>query len=191
MIDFLINMLPGIVPAVILYFCILPTRRKRLAMNSLKSSRSREVVFLLFLLFCGGLAVLTLTPRWFHLPSILAGELTPIPAFFQLGNFNLTFFNTIYPVPAPRVILIGNIVMFIPLGFVPVLLWKKCSILKAILIGFLSVLFIECWQLLIGRTFDVDDFLLNLIGIAIGALLCRILQRLIPTVKQTCYVQPL
>lgn len=191
MIDFLINMLPGIVPAVILYFCILPTRRKRLAMNSLKSSRSREVVFLLFLLFCGGLAVLTLTPRWFHLPSILAGELTPIPAFFQLGNFNLTFFNTIYPVPAPRVILIGNIVMFIPLGFVPVLLWKKCSIPKAILIGFLSVLFIECWQLLIGRTFDVDDFLLNLIGIAIGALLCRILQRLIPTVKQTCYVQPL
>ena len=190
-IDFLVNMLPGILPAAVLYFCLLPSRRKKLAMCALTSSCPREALLLLYMLFCGGLAVLTLTPRWFDLFAMLTGELTPIPSFFEWGNFNLTLFGTFSPAVSSRVILLGNIIMFIPLGFAPTLLWKKCSIPKVILIGFLSVLFIECWQLLIGRTFDVDDFLLNLIGIAIGAFLCRILQHLVPAVKQICYVQPL
>ncbi len=189
--DFLVRMLPGILPAAILYFCLLPIRRKKLAMRVLTSSRPREVLLLLFLLFCGGLAVLTLTPRWFHWLSILTGELTQIPPFFQLGNFNLTLFRTFSPDPTSMLILLGNIIMFIPLGFFPILLWQKCSIPKTALIGFLSVLFIECWQLLIGRTFDIDDFLLNLIGVSFGCLLCRALQNMIPKVKQIFYVQPL
>lgn len=191
MIAFLINMLPGIVPAAILYFCLLPIRRKKLTMHALESPRPREVLLLLFLLFCGWLAVLTLTPRWFDWFSIITGQLSPFPPFFQYGNFNLTLFGTFYPVPAPKVILIGNVIMFIPLGFAPVLLWKKCSVPKVILFGFLAIAFIECWQLLIGRTFDIDDFLLNLIGVIIGGLLCRVLQHLIPKLKQICYVQPL
>lgn len=188
---FLVNMLPGIVPAVILYFCLLPIRKKKLAARTMISSRTREILLLLYIIFCGGLAVLTLTPRWFDLPSMLNGELTPFPPFFQWGNFNLELFSTLLPFPASKVVLLGNIVMFIPLGFAPSLLWEKMSFPKVMLVGFLSVLFIECWQLLIGRTFDVDDFLLNLIGIAVGALICRILQRLIPQLKQTCFVQSL
>lgn len=190
-VDFLVRMLPGILPAAILYFCLLPIRRKKLVMRALKSTHLHEVLLLVYLLFCGGLAVLTMTPRWFHWLSILTGDLTPIPPFFQWGNFNLTLLRTFSPDPTSMLILLGNVIMFIPLGFFPILLWRTCSIPKVMLIGFLSISFIECWQLLIGRTFDVDDFLLNLIGIAAGALLCRIFQHLVPKLKQICYIQPL
>lgn len=69
--------------------------------------------------------------------------------------------------------IVGNIIMFVPWGFGLVLLWKKNRIVPRILLWSAALpLFIETWQLFAGRSVDVDDFILNFAGSAIGGLVC-------------------
>ncbi|MBB2183776.1 VanZ family protein [Lachnospiraceae bacterium MD1] len=69
--------------------------------------------------------------------------------------------------------IIGNITMFIPVGIVwPVCFKKLNTIGKAILAGAGFSLFIEISQLLFyERCSDIDDILLNTAGVAVGALI--------------------
>lgn len=68
--------------------------------------------------------------------------------------------------------IIGNITMFIPVGIVWPICFKKIDTIgKTILSGAGFTLFIEITQLLFyERCSDVDDILLNTTGVAIGAL---------------------
>lgn len=66
--------------------------------------------------------------------------------------------------------LVGNVVMFLPLGFLPPILWKKFRPLwRCLLRGTAIIILVELVQLfaLVGSC-DVDDLLLNVIGIALG-----------------------
>ena len=67
--------------------------------------------------------------------------------------------------------IVGNIAMFIPVGIVwPVCFQKLDSIPKTVLAGFGFSLFIELIQLICPeRHSDVDDLILNTIGVLIGA----------------------
>lgn len=69
--------------------------------------------------------------------------------------------------------IIGNITMFIPVGVVWPLCFKKLdSIGKTVLSGAAFPLFIEITQLLLyDRCSDVDDLILNTTGIFIGAVI--------------------
>lgn len=69
--------------------------------------------------------------------------------------------------------IIGNITMFIPVGLVWPFCFKKLDTLgKTILIGAGFPLFIEITQLpFYDRCSDVDDLLLNILGIFLGALI--------------------
>lgn len=69
--------------------------------------------------------------------------------------------------------IIGNITMFIPVGIVwPVCFKKLNTIGKAILAGAGFSLFIEISQLLFyERCSDIDDILLNTAGVTVGALI--------------------
>ncbi len=74
--------------------------------------------------------------------------------------------------------IIGNILLFMPYGFFAsyyLRLEKKRSAFLLVLIVSLSI---ECVQLVIGRCFDVDDILLNLIGGMIGYFIYKILEML-------------
>ena len=63
--------------------------------------------------------------------------------------------------------IIGNIILFIPFGcFFKYLFNLKLKYL--ILITFIFSMSVEIIQLLIGRVFDIDDVLLNLIGSVLG-----------------------
>ena len=64
---------------------------------------------------------------------------------------------------------IGNITIFMPIGFFIPLLWD-ISNKKVILTGFLSSLFIELSQLFLIRGTDVDDLILNILGTILGLL---------------------
>lgn len=73
---------------------------------------------------------------------------------------------------------IGNILLFMPYGFFIsyyLRLEKKDKLLALILILLVS-LSIECVQLLIGRCFDVDDIMLNIVGGIFGYLIYRFLE---------------
>lgn len=67
--------------------------------------------------------------------------------------------------------LLGNIAIFIPLGFLEALVVDKRSFLKTSLDGFLLSLLVEICQMItrVG-TFDVDDLILNTLGTMLGYL---------------------
>ena len=64
--------------------------------------------------------------------------------------------------------IIGNMFMFIPLGFFAGYILKLRNVKLALLISFIVSVAIECTQLFIGRVFDVDDIMLNIVGGTLG-----------------------
>lgn len=65
--------------------------------------------------------------------------------------------------------ILGNILLFLPLGFLtPALFSRWRSLLKVTLLGLGTSLLIECTQLFLIRGTDVDDLLLNTLGTALG-----------------------
>ena len=81
---YIIRMFPGFLLAVLMFLALRPWRVRRLAGQGLSSSLLREAALLLFWLFCGGMAVLTLTPGWFDWLPLLQG-LKPVHGpFFSL-----------------------------------------------------------------------------------------------------------
>ncbi len=83
-----------------------------------------------------------------------------IPFYFLVDRYDGYMMN-----------IIGNIMMFIPVGVVwPICFSKLDTIRKNILAGAGFSLFVEVTQLFcLGRHTDVDDLILNTIGVTIGA----------------------
>lgn len=187
--DYLRKMLPGVLAALAVYGCLYPRRCRRLQAAGLISLRRREIALVLFWMFCGGMVMLTLTPREFDLIAALrwgwAGS------FFRLGSVNLIPFQTVRLNGMLLYILLGNILMFLPFGFFPALVWRGSAWKRALLTGFCVTGFIECWQLLVGRAFDIDDLWLNTLGAMAGFWLLRLLERLAPAQVEKFRVRPI
>ena len=82
--------------------------------------------------------------------------------------------------------IIGNVVLFMPYGF---FVGKYASLKNTKLTIFLLLLAsisIEVTQLVIGRVFDVDDIILNVIGGLIGYLIYRILDKMYNALPKFC-----
>ena len=75
--------------------------------------------------------------------------------------------------------LVGNVVLFIPIGYLPVRIWPKLrNVFLFLLTGIVAILAVEALQLftLLGK-FDVDDVILNMAGMFLGYLLCIITRK--------------
>lgn len=94
-------------------------------------------------------------------------------------RFNLILFNEInrfivyreqLGMKAFMLNVVGNCVAFIPGGFLLPVISRRCrSFISCTLVGFVISFFIECTQLIFRvGSFDVDDLMLNTLGIAIG-----------------------
>ena len=66
---------------------------------------------------------------------------------------------------------LGNIMLFIPFGFFASYYTKENKIRSIALITFLVSLTIEIVQIYIGRSFDIDDIILNVVGGILGFLI--------------------
>jgi len=66
--------------------------------------------------------------------------------------------------------LVGNVVVFIPLGFLLPALWKPCRCFwETFMLSFIAISGIELFQLFSAfGAFDVDDILLNSVGAMLG-----------------------
>lgn len=73
---------------------------------------------------------------------------------------------------------IGNMLMFIPFGFLISYFLKLEKPYSIIILSFITSVTIEVTQLLIGRVFDIDDIILNVIGGLIGFLSFYILGKI-------------
>ena len=148
-----------------------------------------EIGVIFFFIFLLGLLSQTIIPN----VSIKEGAL-----FFENGNYqatNFEFFRVLIETHNAIKYLnywqpffinfIGNIVMFIPIGFLLPLLWRKFQNgFVTIGLGFLISLSIEILQLPQMRSSDVDDLWLNTLGTGVGYVIFLFIpQKILPRFK--------
>ena len=96
-----------------------------------------------------------------------------------VGGINLIPFKEMMRFPVGSLGFIkntlGNIVLFIPYGFFCFYYTKEKRINFGILVAILASFCIEFVQFLIGRAFDIDDIILNVLGAIIGFLIYKLL----------------
>lgn len=181
---YLLSMSVGGLGALALFLLLRPLRRRRLAAAGRSSPPLREAFLALFWMFCGGMAMITVTPRWtvWAFVDLVHGRRwngAGYP-FFEPGNVNLIPFDTFAADGYSLYILAGNLLMFFPFGLLATLLYRTFSWRRALLTGFLITLFIECCQLFVGRTFELDDLMLNTFGVLCGFWTALIFRRIFP-----------
>ncbi len=201
--SYIYEMLPLALVALAVLFLCRGWRRRRLKARGLVSGGGREILLALFVAFCAGLAALTLFPSGFwdlatHLRygGLWAGFRTwpEIVERLELLPEMLTPFQEITRafrtgLDIQQFMLVGNIVMFVPLGFFPALLWRNWRWWKSALVGFCASFTIEFTQFFIGRFTDIDDVILNTTGALVGYWLYRLFRRLWPESARRCQVR--
>ena len=75
----------------------------------------------------------------------------------------------------------GNILLFIPFGLLTSIYLKPKNLWIAFFLTLISSLSIEFTQMMIGRSFDVDDILLNCIGGVLGYFIYKIIDKIADT----------
>lgn len=108
------------------------------------------------------------------------------------GNSNFTLFKEMFRYEFGSRLFIknvlGNILLFIPLGFLISHYLNSKKIYFPFLITTLSSLTIEFTQLKIGRVFDIDDIILNVIGGIVGYLFYKSFRHLPKFVHKTWFL---
>ncbi|MFL9651893.1 VanZ family protein [Exiguobacterium chiriqhucha] len=137
----------------------------------------------IFSVYVAALVSLTLFPFPYQeklIESMIEDNLGEVHNFTPFQAFVETFSGTFYL--ADVIHLVGNIVLFIPLGFIVSIFFSEMKKKNVILIGLLVSLAIETIQALAGlylgynyRSFDVDDLILNVIGTIVGVLIFKLL----------------
>ena len=193
--------------ALIVFLLLQPIRRRRLNEMNLISSGWRESTLALFTIFCAGLAALTLFPANFwsgfnyflfrpNVWGVLIHEWDPLSYYptwektiAGVANLSdmLTPFQEIGRALRARsywllFMLVGNIIMFMPMGFFPALLWRNWKWWNAQLTGFCCSATIELIQFFIGRSTDIDDIILNTAGAIAGFWIFCLIRAVFPNV---------
>jgi glycopeptide antibiotics resistance protein len=109
------------------------------------------------------------------------------PSNQSYGTYNLIPFSTIYFFLSGKVNLLisfynltANVVLFIPYGIFLMMKDFKSSRSKYIYLPFVAIAVVECLQYITRRgSLDIDDLILNLVGVFIGYLLYPVFQRVI------------
>ena len=83
---------------------------------------------------------------------------------------------------------LGNILLFVPLGFYASYYIKSKKFYFPFIVVAISSITIEFTQLNIGRTFDIDDIILNVVGGIIGYLLYKFGGHLPKFTKKTWFL---
>ena len=107
----------------------------------------------------------------FHL-DIRINEISFIPfkGIIEMSQNGITIYSFIN--------IVGNIIMFMPVGFLlPLICTKVDSCKKVVIIGFCTSLLIESRQLFLTRGTDIDDLILNTSGAVLGYLVFLIFKK--------------
>lgn len=176
-IRYVLSMIPYMIIAIPIYIVI---RFVFFKTKKLKMNWYHEIALFLFVLFIIGLASQTIIPKFefgmngFGIVKSGKHTINLIPFKVVFETYNEVFINGY--INYFLINFLGNIIMFMPIGFFIPLLWNLSN-KKVIVTGFYFSLFIEICQLFLNRGTDVDDLILNTIGIILGLLLYRIISK--------------
>lgn len=173
------SILINLLPMIILFSVVMSSIRIVSAIYSKeKIVLYKELKNLLYVVYCFALFNLVTTTDF----ESFSNNFIPFKEIMRYHTTSVLFYRNV----------IGNIALFIPFGFMIADMLKeragKTNVLITLLITFITSLTIEIIQMFIGRSFDIDDILLNLIGGALGFLvyhITRIIYKHIPDKYKT------
>ncbi len=156
--DIIINLLPMII---LFSIVMILTRLVTMLYSKEKIIVYKELKNLLYIVYCFALFNLVTTTDF----ESFSNNFIPFKEIMRYKTTNLLFIRNV----------IGNIAIFIPFGYLITDMIKekagKCNIFIQTLIIFLTSLTIETIQMFIGRSFDIDDIILNVTGGVFGFLI--------------------
>lgn len=103
-----------------------------------------------------------------------------VPITFQPENYilNIKPFNWIGNIDNFQQFVVEkvpNIMLFIPLGFfIPIVLENRRKLYKTVIISFCITFSVEFFQYFIGRSYDIDDMITNILGAIMGYTIFKI-----------------
>ena len=170
-ISYVLNMMPYMLISLPIFILV----RFLIYKKTNKINLKREILLLIFCLFLVGLFSQTIIPKYDSNNNLIVSKvrlnLIPFKIFYD-AVIELRKGNIYYLI----ISLIGNIVMFVPIGFFVKLLYKLND-KRIVIIGFLISLFIEIIQNFTGRETDIDDLILNTLGVYIGIIIYKKLKK--------------
>ena len=152
------DIMPDVWPMVLIITVIVSSLRiAYLLKGSKKFCLYREIFSLIFIIY-----ILCL----YHIVTFQdvnygVSNFVPFKEIFRYSIGSVKFFKNI----------VGNIVLFIPFGFFASYYLKNKKTITSVILTLITSTTIEVVQYYIGRVFDIDDIILNLIGGIIGFLL--------------------
>ena len=170
-------------PIAMIFYLLTPWRQHRLEKQGLKSGTAREFCLLLFVMaICGILSVTLRPPFGWGAPlpekKDVWENLNLVPfKMFRIYGFYFRWGNFLYIV----VNFIGNMLVFLPLGFFPALLFRKAKWWRSLLVGGGISVLVEFGQFFLMRQSDIDDVLLNSLGALLGYWVFVLLRKIAPT----------
>ena len=168
--SFIGRMLPYMGIALVIYIIV-----RRFMIRAGKAQRAdsrREIAGALFVMYCAAIAAVTILPSGgSYVIGFSADDLNLIPLQITVNTFKQLFKGS-YSLFVIN--FLGNIIVFMPLGFFVMLLYRP-KLWKCVLVGTFSSLFIEVCQIfIIGRKTDIDDIFLNTAGCFAGAVIYKL-----------------
>lgn len=178
------NTIPGkllqslLVPLVVgvIYIFVRFGIRKKVRVSGYKN----EIICFLFVCYISEVIALVWIPSWvfsYIWCMIIYGWFDP-GAGISLSGGEFNFIPSVYKIimgelsigPWVLSMLLGNVLMFIPFGFMyPLIKRGKDKIFQhTIICSLIFIIIIELVQPFIGRSFDVDDIICNLLGVVVG-----------------------
>lgn len=182
MFKYLMQMATIAIPASVSFCCFLPYRMKALKAMKLYSPLRREIGLIVYVSIISGILALTLWPAylWQDTSGVWGDLLIAIdrPSWdFAVDLIPFSTFSAYIrsAIDGGAIYIIdmcihtmGNIIMFMPIGFGMSLLFRDVTRKQVFLIGCGFSVFIEIAQYFIARNVAFDDVLLNTIGTVCG-----------------------
>lgn len=165
-------------------YCAL--RYAHIKKKGIENKLSNEIMRLLFVLYMTGLVNLIFVPEefwpfiWSHIfigyshseITLFGGEFNLVPIVVKLMSGKLTIGRWVLKM------IVYNMLMFIPLGFFIPFIFNRINNKNIIKFALAVPIIIEIIQPIIGRSFDIDDILMNFAGIFIGYIVAKCVKKL-------------
>ncbi len=174
-IGYFLQMLPVVLLAAVVYVVL---RRNYLKKQNRAVDKWAEVCGLLLVCWLVGLVALTVVPNnfWNTMWYFLFYH-RPSGAYIRMFTFDYNFLPTF--VGRFGTENFGNIIMFVPMGILYPLIKKDVDWKGMLGASFALSACIELIQPIMGRSFDVNDLILNTFGAMIGFFLLWVARKII------------
>lgn len=159
----------------------------KLKKNNSDINYKREILYLIFICYIVGLFNLVLVPInfWNIIWYNIFYNFNENP-FAGIFDFSYNFIPTIYKIIIGeytldswgKAMIVGNFLMFIPMGILLSLCFENVNKKNIFNNAVLIPLAIEVLQLVVGRSFDIDDLVMNFLGIVIGYFIVELVKKI-------------